>query len=130
MLLTILILAVVAVAVLLGLIVLRPDSGASGSAAPDVVFGIPNPPDSQDDSKPRSGGSDGIAKDGIFAVGEDVKPGRYKTAGGVDCSFYVYKDANTGGSPVIGESPGGQAYVVLKSGQYFQTNSCGVWQLQ
>lgn len=71
---------------------------------------------------------------GMWLVGEDVKPGKYRTAGaegGVMMLCYWHTAKTDGDEAIIDQGmvndvdePG---RVTLKAGQYFKTNGCKPW---
>lgn len=70
-------------------------------------------------------------EDGLYHVGEDIKPGTYRLAEPVDNSDFCYwgkfKDAE--GENIIDNdlASTGRLQVTLKAGQWFETNRCGTW---
>ncbi|NUV60431.1 hypothetical protein G6W55_12125 [Streptomyces sp. CAI-85] len=69
--------------------------------------------------------------EGEYLVGEDIKPGTYKTAGPegeFGCYWERAKDASGEFEAIIAnnnlEGPG---RVTLNKGEYFKTNRCGEW---
>ncbi|MFF7837467.1 hypothetical protein ACFZC6_01310 [Streptomyces ossamyceticus] len=79
----------------------------------------------------ESGPASSFSGEGEYLVGEDVKPGTYKTAG-ADSEFGCYweraKDASGEFDSIIAnnnlEGPG---RVTLNDGEYFKTNRCKEW---
>lgn len=69
----------------------------------------------------------GIDGDGVYAIGTDKNPGRYKTSGApTGCYWQISPDPNM--SDIIENNFGdGVAYVQLSAGQYFKTADCGSW---
>jgi hypothetical protein len=66
-----------------------------------------------------------ITADGVYEVGVDIEPGKYKTSGGSSC-YWARLNAN--GSDIIdNDLPGGQAVVTVKAGELFKTQRCGTW---
>lgn len=69
--------------------------------------------------------------DGVWSVGEDIDPGRWKTPGplrsDVGCSWSI-DTAPNGGDTVDRGYEKGQAYVELEVGQYFKATGCQPWQ--
>lgn len=71
--------------------------------------------------------------DGVWEVGVDVKPGKYKASGTSDGSCYHAHLSGTTGSldDIIGNHRGaGPQTVVIEEGQYFESDDCGTWTLQ
>ncbi|MEV4399980.1 hypothetical protein [Nonomuraea sp. NPDC049607] len=68
--------------------------------------------------------------DGQYLVGEDIKPGTYKTAGadGTNCYWARLKNASGEFDAIIAnDNVQGQTRVTLKKGEYFETNGCQDW---
>lgn len=71
--------------------------------------------------------------EGMWQVGPDVKPGRYKTSGmapdGLICYWHTAKDTTDENIKVQGvaDKEGAQAYVTLKRGEWFKTSGCAPW---
>ncbi|WP_220187443.1 hypothetical protein, partial [Pseudonocardia pini] len=69
--------------------------------------------------------------DGVYAVGTDMAPGRYKTAGGGSigmCAWTVSTDGSKDFDKVVdGGSSAGQMYATVKAGQYFETVGGCTW---
>ncbi|MEW9551356.1 hypothetical protein [Nonomuraea sp. NPDC050783] len=68
--------------------------------------------------------------DGQYLVGEDVKPGTYKTAGadGSGCYWARLKDASGELDAIIAnDNVQGQTRVALKKGEFFDTSGCQDW---
>lgn len=70
--------------------------------------------------------------DGIWLVGEDIKPGSYKTTELVDDDCYWAILVGGSNGDIIDNSIPGGGYprVTLSKGQEFETNQCGEWQRQ
>ncbi len=68
-----------------------------------------------------------IDGDGVYAIGTDKNPGRYKTTGSpTGCYWQISPDPN--GSDIIENDFGdGVAYAQVSPGQFFQTKGCGSW---
>lgn len=82
--------------------------------------------------------SDGAGADtidnGVYEVGVDVQPGRYKSPGPDDpsltyCSYRVSND-EAADDIVASENSQGPGVVTLESGQYFSSENCQQWTLQ
>jgi hypothetical protein len=68
--------------------------------------------------------------EGVYLVGVDVKPGRYRTTTSVtgqDCYWEI--DRAPGSDDIVqNDNPaGGRPLVVLRSGQQFSSERCGDW---
>lgn len=79
----------------------------------------------------QAGPATTISGDGQYLVGEDIKPGTYKTAG-TDSDFACYwarlKNATGELSGIIAnDNITGPARVTLKKGEYFETKRCKPW---
>src|SRR5437868_4132657 len=73
--------------------------------------------------------------DGVYEVGVDVAPGKYKTAGGSGALCYWDQKKEPGGNFGAGDDQGvaeaGEPQVVtLVKGRYFKTSDCGTWKKQ
>jgi len=69
--------------------------------------------------------------DGVWAIGGDVKPGRYRLAVAPEngCYWAITRD-DAGQDIVANDLPtGGHPQVTLKKGQFFTTRDCGTWTL-
>ena len=68
--------------------------------------------------------------EGVWVVGEDIEPGRYRTIEPVtsDCYWGIYA-AGTNGDDIIANDivTGGRPTVTLAEGQEFENNGCGDW---
>lgn len=68
--------------------------------------------------------------EGVWVVGEDIEPGRYRTINPVasDCYWGIYA-AGTNGDDIIANDivTGGRPTVTLSEGQEFENNGCGDW---
>lgn len=68
--------------------------------------------------------------EGDVLVGEDVKPGRYKTAKPVEemCYWGIYRSGSNHADIIQNDVvTGGTPRVTLKAGQEFSSNGCGDW---
>ncbi|MEU8279240.1 hypothetical protein ACFYOK_38210 [Microbispora bryophytorum] len=78
-----------------------------------------------------SGPTTTMAGDGQYLVGEDIKPGTYKTAGtdgGFACYWARLRNATGEFSAIIAnDNITGPARVTLKKGEYFETKRCQPW---
>ncbi|MFI7449976.1 hypothetical protein ACIBQX_20970 [Nonomuraea sp. NPDC049714] len=80
----------------------------------------------EEESGPRTT----IPGDGQYLVGEDIKPGTYKTAGtdGFNCYWARLKNASGELSAIIAnDNVSGQTRATLKKGEYFETKGCQDW---
>ncbi|MEV5987010.1 hypothetical protein AB0L85_18620 [Streptomyces sp. NPDC052051] len=86
-------------------------------------------------AKPKAthapGPADSFSGEGEYVVGEDIKPGTYKTAGpegGFGCYWERAKDASGEfGSIIANNNLQGPGRVTLNNGEYFKTNRCQEW---
>jgi len=69
---------------------------------------------------------------GVFEVGDDVRPGRYSSAGPEDpdlpCTYRVSED-DEGDEIISSEVSDGPGTVTLVEGQYFTSEYCQIWTL-
>ncbi|MEV6032860.1 hypothetical protein AB0L65_17010 [Nonomuraea sp. NPDC052116] len=68
--------------------------------------------------------------DGQYLVGEDIKPGTYKTAGADSSNCYWARLKNASGefdAIIANDNIKGQTRVTLKKGEFFETNGCQDW---
>jgi|GEM_PF-7030813 len=64
-----------------------------------------------------------VSGDGVYLVGSDMKPGRYKSADNVDCYWKLSSDPN--GDRIISNHLGdGNVFVEAKKGQYLTIEDC------
>lgn len=71
-----------------------------------------------------------VPGDGQYLVGEDIKPGTYKTAGadGFGCYWARLRNASGElGAIIANGNVKGQTRVTLKKGEYFETKGCQDW---
>jgi hypothetical protein len=72
-------------------------------------------------------------REGMWRVGTDVKPGRYKTTGALDGLCYWHTARDTSDLTIIDQGLADRSnqagYVTLKSGQYFKTSGCHDWHI-
>lgn len=67
-----------------------------------------------------------VSGDGMYEVGSDMKPGRYKTSGSPDCYYAILNSTDT--SDIADNNlPGGPAFVTVREGQYFESRGCADW---
>jgi len=68
--------------------------------------------------------------DGVWAVGDDLPAGTYRTTDKVSsrCYWEISKTGSGGADIVANDLPGGgRPQVTLKKGQTFKTDNCGTW---
>lgn len=68
--------------------------------------------------------------DGMWTVGEDIKPGTYRTTGSVGsrCYWGIYRSGSNGDDIIDNDIPGGgKPTVKLSKGQDFKSSNCGDW---
>jgi hypothetical protein len=71
---------------------------------------------------------DTITRDGVYAIGPERNAGRWRTDGGSSCYWAILRAPSGGlGNIVDNGLPGGQAFVDLRDGQFFETTRCGTW---
>lgn len=72
-----------------------------------------------------------IPGDGVYRVGQDMKPGTYRTTGGTTTPCYWSINADANGANIIQNNIGeGPALVTVSEGQFFETTRCQDWTLQ
>jgi hypothetical protein len=80
----------------------------------------------------KPGPATSFSGEGEFVVGEDIKPGTYKTAGPEDeLGCYWERARNASGefeAIIANNNLNGPGRVTLNSGEYFKTNRCQKWQ--
>ncbi|WP_405056517.1 hypothetical protein OG474_27715 [Kribbella sp. NBC_01505] len=96
--------------------------------APPVTVTKPAPPAKTVTAQPPQA-SAAITDDGTYEVGVDIKPGKYKSAGGGDCYWARMSslDGDLGGIIANNLSSGPQTVVIKKSDKAFKTERCGEW---
>lgn len=67
--------------------------------------------------------------DGIYEIGNDIQPGKYKTAGGENC--YYARLGSLDSSDIISNhfGPGPKVVQVKKTDVAFESSGCGSWKL-
>ncbi|MFF5308560.1 hypothetical protein [Streptomyces massasporeus] len=79
----------------------------------------------------KPGPATSFSGEGEFVVGEDIKPGTYKTAGpegGFGCYWERAKNSSGEFDAIIANNNlNGPGRVTLNSGEYFKTNRCQEW---
>ena len=92
-----------------------PPAPAPAAAAPEQAAPAPAPAPA------------GISE-GVWLVGEDVAPGRYRVTTAVSGIGCYWEITTTSGSIVKNDFvSGGRPTVTLKAGQQFKTQGCGDW---
>jgi hypothetical protein len=96
--------------------------------APAVTVTKPAPPAKTVTAKPPQA-SAAIADDGIYEVGVDVKPGKYKSSGGSGCYWARMSSLDGELDSIITNSlsDGPQVVTIKKSDKAFKTAGCGEW---
>jgi hypothetical protein len=123
---------------IVGLCVVMGISLGTGHKDDTTGYVTPSPaprPTSKAASKAKSKAVPEVQKidEGMFKVGTDVQPGRYKTPGmkedALMCYWHTAKDTSTDKIEDQGvvDKVGAQAYVTLKKGKWFQTSGCETW---
>jgi hypothetical protein len=77
---------------------------------------------------PPPGPKTTISTNGTFAVGTDIVPGTYRTAGGSGCYWARLRTLDTGDIIDNNVSDGPQVVRILPSDAAFITRDCGAWQ--
>ena len=79
----------------------------------------------------KPGPATSFSGEGEFVVGEDIKPGTYKTAGpegGFGCYWERAENASGEFDAIIANNNlNGPGRVTLNNGEYFKTNRCQEW---
>lgn len=71
---------------------------------------------------------DTIDSDGVYEVGVDKNPGKWKTAGtGRSCYYAILRSSATN-DIADNNNVTGPATVTINAGQYFESSRCGTWQ--
>ncbi|MGW3248453.1 hypothetical protein [Streptomyces sp. NPDC001070] len=99
---------------------------AAAAPAPTVTRTVTAKPKKTREPGPAAG----FAGDGEYLVGEDIKPGTYKTAGAdsFGCYWARLKDASGEFDAIIANNNlKGPGRVTIKKGEYFQTQGCKEW---
>ncbi|MFC0109490.1 hypothetical protein [Kibdelosporangium aridum] len=66
--------------------------------------------------------------EGIYAVGSDIEPGRYKTEGGGRCYFARLKDdSGSFGAIIANNNLDGPGSVTVKKGEFFEVKGSCTW---
>ncbi|MFF3201738.1 hypothetical protein [Streptomyces sp. NPDC002962] len=97
------------------------------AAAPTVVKTVTAQPKKAEPAGPATT----FSGEGEYLVGEDIKPGTYRTAGSESefgCYWERAKDASGEfGSIIANNNLEGPGRVTLNKGEYFKTNRCQEW---
>ncbi|MFF0461902.1 hypothetical protein [Streptomyces mexicanus] len=100
---------------------------AAPKPAPTVTETVTAKPKQTEEAGP----ADGFSGEGEYVVGEDIKPGTYKTAGPegeFGCYWERAKDASGELDSIIANNNlQGPGRVTLNKGEYFKTNRCQEW---
>ncbi|KKD09954.1 hypothetical protein TN53_00185 [Streptomyces sp. WM6386] len=100
---------------------------AEAEPAPTVTETVTAKPKKTEPAGPATS----FSGEGEYLVGEDIKPGTYKTAGPegqFGCYWERAKDASGEfGSIIANNNLKGPGRVTLNSGEYFKTNRCQEW---
>lgn len=70
-----------------------------------------------------------VSGDGVYKVGSDIKAGTYKTSGSTGCYYAVLNSTDTT-DIATNNNVDGPAFVTVRPGQYFQTQTCADWVIQ
>lgn len=78
-----------------------------------------------------AGGPSRSISEGVWEVGTDIKPGRYRTDVAVsDCYWAITRGGSNGDDILANDNvSGGRPSVTLKRGQEFKSSGCGDWSL-
>jgi len=71
-----------------------------------------------------------VIDEGVWTVGDDIRPGRYRTDERVDsdCYWSITRSGSNGDDIIANDIPGGgRPTVTLRKGQDFTTRGCGTW---
>ncbi|MFG1947712.1 hypothetical protein [Nonomuraea sp. NPDC048826] len=121
------------VSLLLGIVIGSSGETETSAASPRPTVTVTEMADTVAETAPEqteSGPLTTAPGDGQYLVGEDIKPGTYKTAGtdGFTCYWARLKDASGEfGAIIANGNVSGQTRVTLKKGEYFETKGCQDW---
>lgn len=78
-----------------------------------------------------AGGPTSSMGEGVYEVGTDIKPGRYRTNDAVSNCYWEITKSGSNGQDIIANDnvSGGRPSVTIKRGQEFKSNRCGEWSL-
>ncbi|MCQ9131578.1 hypothetical protein KMS84_12305 [Streptomyces sp. IBSBF 2807] len=100
---------------------------SKAAPAPTVTETVTAKPEKAEPAGPATA----FSGEGEYLVGEDIKPGTYRTAGPEDelgCYWERAKDASGEfGSIISNNNLQGPGRVTLGKGEYFKTNRCQEW---
>jgi hypothetical protein len=96
--------------------------------APPVTVTKPAPPAKTVTAQPPQAAA-AITEDGTYEVGVDIKPGKYKSAGGDGCYWARMSSLDGDLDSIITNniSDGPQTVTIKKSDKAFTTERCGEW---
>jgi len=96
--------------------------------APPVTVTKPAPPAKTVTAQPPQAAA-AITEDGTYEVGVDIKPGKYKSAGGDGCYWARMSNLDGDLDSIIANnlSDGPQTMTIKKSDKAFMTQGCGEW---
>lgn len=87
--------------------------------------------DQKEEKKAKQKAANTIPGDGVFLVGEDVKPGTYRTQGSAGLGCYWARLSGTSGNfdEIItnGNAEGPTTVTIAKSDKAFETSGCQEW---
>lgn len=128
------------VALLLGIVIGSSDEAGTNAAGPRPTITVTEMEDAAladtvaetepEQTAEESGPLTTVPGDGQYLVGEEIKPGTYKTSGtdGFTCYWARLKDASGEfGAIIANGNVSGQTRVALKKGEYFETKGCQDW---
>ena len=105
--------------------------GGSGEDDPPAALVVPVDPTPATHAAPKASARPDTIHEGVWSVGDDVKPGKYRVVAplpeGAQCYWQISTDP-VGQEIVSNDIPtGGRPAVTLKKGQWFKTQGCGEW---
>ncbi|TXK36315.1 hypothetical protein FR742_40245 [Nonomuraea sp. C10] len=123
------------VSLLLGIVIGSSDEAGTSAAGPRPTVTVTEiadtaPADVEPGQTAETGPLSTAPGDGQYLVGEDIKPGTYKTSGtdSFTCYWARLKDASGEfGAIIANGNVSGQTRVTLKKGEYFETKGCQDW---
>lgn len=107
-----------------------PCPSPSTTSAPITTPPAPPPTQPTLPTAPAPSGPATTIPQGIYAVGEDILPGRYRSAGGSFCYWATLRGGSGEFDEIIANdiSEGGAQIVEIgEEVAYFQTNGCATW---
>lgn len=100
-------------------------SGCSGKTVPGPTVTVTVTPSA---AVPKTSSRPATIREGTWMVGEDVKPGRYRSMNEISPEASCYWEITKSGDIIDNDLPtGGRATVTLVKGQQFKTERCGEW---